>query len=368
MANILIIDDDEDITRFLQSQLSEEGHAVTVVHQGEEGMAKALKAAPDLIMLDVFLPDATGFQMCNQFRKNERTRSIPIIMMTGAARFPNQKIFGLERGANEYIPKPFNLLEVEELIHKYIGPKQSSSDASKTNHGTAPLEPAAKVKQPAAFDDRETLGSFLEQSLLKKKITSEMPVDTSESTVRTRPLETSGNGDGLLQISLTVPQEPPTLATHASHAPLGGPACPVGRPAKEDIQRPEVNVQPARDGEFIPAILASQDRFVEFSLDMVALASRLCSTHAETYLADQLLRCSLSVGARIYESRSADSQANFLAMLQIALKDLREAGYWLMLVRRTGLLEKLCKTDLEKSCQSLTTLLTDFVNTEKKHA
>src|SRR5438105_10598699 len=105
MANVLVIDDDEDVTRLLEAQLGEQGHRVTVAHHGDEGMAKAFSAAPDLIMLDVFLPDSTGFQICSQIRKNAMTHSVPIIMMTGADRFPNQQAFGPERGANEYIFK-----------------------------------------------------------------------------------------------------------------------------------------------------------------------------------------------------------------------------------------------------------------------
>src|SRR4051794_8273706 len=99
MATVLVIDDDMDVTQLLENQLKDEGLNVQVAHQGEEGLAKALQTMPDLIMLDVFLPDATGFQICSQIRKNRTPQAVPIIMMTGAARFPNQQRFGLERGA-----------------------------------------------------------------------------------------------------------------------------------------------------------------------------------------------------------------------------------------------------------------------------
>src|SRR5438067_2189763 len=115
MANILIIDDDVQVSQMLQSHLTELGHKVTVAHRGEEGMATAHKATPDLILLDVILPDATGFQLCSRLRKESATASIPIIMMSGVARYANQQVFGLERGANEYLLKPFDLIEVGEL-------------------------------------------------------------------------------------------------------------------------------------------------------------------------------------------------------------------------------------------------------------
>src|SRR5207245_7112504 len=111
-----------------------------------------------------------------------------------------------------------------------------------------------------------------------------------------------------------------------------------------------------------------RERFVEFGLELFALASRLCGTHAEKYLADQLLRCGLSVSAHLSESRAAESEADYRALVQAALKDLRQTGYWLMLAHKAGLLEKLSKSDLEKTCQSLTTLLTDFARYNKTSA
>ena len=253
MANVLVIDDDEDIARLLQTQLTEEGHSVAVAHQGDEGMAKALKMKPDLIMLDVFLPDATGFQICTQIRKNASTHSIPVIMMTGAARFPSQHMFGMERGANEYISKPFDIVELGELVHKYIG-----------NHRPAAEEPA-QIKMIDRLDDLSALSSFLEQSG-----------------------QTAGkNGDPHHdKAAAPVPHVP-----RVPHVPPVHPVPPVVHPA-------------APSAGFVPAILASKERFIDFGMEIYALASRLSSTHAERFLADQLLRAGLSVGRRLTESRS----------------------------------------------------------------
>jgi len=84
MARVLIIDDDDMIRRLLQEHLSNEGYDVVAAPTAEEGYLLALADPPDLILLDVNLPDATGFQMCGRFRQNPATKSIPIIMMTGA--------------------------------------------------------------------------------------------------------------------------------------------------------------------------------------------------------------------------------------------------------------------------------------------
>src|SRR5258708_7227268 len=121
MGRILVIDDDRMVAQLLREHLSNEGYDVTTVSQAEEGLAIAQKTPPDLILLDVNLPDATGFQVCGRLRESSVTRSIPIIMMTGAARWPNQQAIGLQLGANAYILKPFSVIEVGNRVHSFIG-------------------------------------------------------------------------------------------------------------------------------------------------------------------------------------------------------------------------------------------------------
>src|SRR5437870_1860980 len=111
MARILVIDDDLMVLRLLQEHLSKEGYEVRTVSQAEEGYAVAIKTPPDLILLDVNLPDATGFQMVGRFRKHPVTQAIPIIIMTGTARWPNQQAIGRRMGANDYILKPFDVIQ-----------------------------------------------------------------------------------------------------------------------------------------------------------------------------------------------------------------------------------------------------------------
>ena len=96
MARVLIIDDDELVRRLLEEHLSNEGYEIISASMAEDGYALAEESPPDLILLDVNLPDATGFQMCGRFRQNPMTESIPIIMMTDAARWPNQQQIGMD--------------------------------------------------------------------------------------------------------------------------------------------------------------------------------------------------------------------------------------------------------------------------------
>lgn len=118
MAKVLIIDDDTMLARLLQEHLSGEGYDVSAVTMAEEGFTKATQSPPDLIMLDVNLPDATGFQMVARFRKHPATEKVPIIMMSGAARNSNQLEIGKQMGATDYLVKPFNVVEVGEIVNK----------------------------------------------------------------------------------------------------------------------------------------------------------------------------------------------------------------------------------------------------------
>jgi four helix bundle protein len=350
MAKVLVIDDDVDIGNLLQTELTDQGHQVVVAHQGEEGMAQALQICPDLIMLDVFLPDSTGYQICSQIRKNDSTRRVPIIMMTGAARFPNQQSFALERGANEYIGKPFDIHEVSQLVQHYLEKGQATpvipqkapdfENVAEQVMRSAQIPRTPAPVHPGGYtpsEDMAALTSFLEHTMSEKSTPVEQPVMKINFMVP--PTSTPAP-----QAAVLTPTPEPALASE----PL-----PVSQP-----------VMPA--GAFAPTLLSSKERFIEFGMEVYALATRLSSTHAEQYLADQLLRTGLAVGARLTESRSAENKAEFMTLIQGALKDLKEASYWLMIVRKTGVLDQLAKNDLEKDAQALTTLLTDFVNTEKK--
>jgi two-component system phosphate regulon response regulator PhoB len=125
MATILIVEDDKNLSKMLQEHLTTEGYKVEIAPRGETGADMAAKNPPDLIILDVILPDITGYQLCNRLRIAPETRTVPIIMMSAAAKNENQKAFGLERGANEYIIKPFEISVISAMIRRYIGHKLS---------------------------------------------------------------------------------------------------------------------------------------------------------------------------------------------------------------------------------------------------
>nr|WP_192513016.1 response regulator transcription factor [Paenibacillus sp. 23TSA30-6] len=108
--SVLVIDDEEKISRLLQLELSHEGYMVEIAQNGREGLDKALTRTWDIIILDVMLPEMNGVEVLREIRKIDRLT--PVIMVT-ARNTTTDKVSGLDEGANDYITKPF---EIEELL------------------------------------------------------------------------------------------------------------------------------------------------------------------------------------------------------------------------------------------------------------
>lgn len=108
--NILVIDDEEKISRLLQLELIHEGYEVDLAGNGREGLEKALQRSWDLIILDIMLPELNGIEVLRRLRRTDETT--PVIMVTARDTTPD-KVAGLDQGANDYITKPF---EIEELL------------------------------------------------------------------------------------------------------------------------------------------------------------------------------------------------------------------------------------------------------------
>ena len=116
-AKILIIEDEEDLIKGLKLNLTDEGFVVDWALDGNEGLRKALDETPDLILLDIMLPDLDGLEVCRQLR--EKKVGTPIIMLTAKGEEVD-KVVGLEIGADDYITKPFSIRELLARIRAHI--------------------------------------------------------------------------------------------------------------------------------------------------------------------------------------------------------------------------------------------------------
>ncbi len=115
---ILVVDDEMEIVSTLKILLESDNYKVVEAYTGDGAIRKARSEAPDLILLDLMLPDMTGYEICNNLREDPMTSSIPIIMLTGLGE--TGRIAGLELGAVDYITKPFNLNELKKRIRNVI--------------------------------------------------------------------------------------------------------------------------------------------------------------------------------------------------------------------------------------------------------
>ncbi len=111
MSRILAIEDDADLQQVLEYNLREAGHDVLLATTGREGLELARSAQPDLILLDLMLPDIQGTEVCKALGSGKETSSIPIIMLTAKSE-EIDRIIGFELGAADYVSKPFSLREL----------------------------------------------------------------------------------------------------------------------------------------------------------------------------------------------------------------------------------------------------------------
>jgi DNA-binding response OmpR family regulator len=111
MKKIIVIDDEPDFLTIVSDALSKEGFQVITSEEPEDGYNKILSESPDLAIIDINLPNIDGFKLCQKIRENPQIKNIPIIMLT-IRRKEEDKIRGLETGADDYISKPFHPSEL----------------------------------------------------------------------------------------------------------------------------------------------------------------------------------------------------------------------------------------------------------------
>lgn len=116
MTQILIIDDDQTLCELLTDYLSSHHFTVTTCHTGPSGLNTALTEKPDLILLDVMLPELSGFEVLRELRKSSQ---VPVLMLT-ARGDEIDRVLGLEMGADDYLPKPFSHRELVARIQAIL--------------------------------------------------------------------------------------------------------------------------------------------------------------------------------------------------------------------------------------------------------
>jgi len=114
-TRLLLVEDDPAITELIRYNVEKEGYALEAAEDGEDGLALAEDTSPDLVLLDWMLPNLSGIEICRRLRANQKTRGIPIIMLTARGEEAD-KVRGLDTGADDYITKPFSPKELVSRI------------------------------------------------------------------------------------------------------------------------------------------------------------------------------------------------------------------------------------------------------------
>lgn len=128
---ILIVDDDIDSLKLIGLMLQRQGYEISAASAGGQAIAKALAETPDLIILDVMMPDMDGYEVCRRLRADVNTQNIPIIMFT-AKTLVDDKVTGFEAGADDYLTKPTHPAElasrVKAVLARSVAQRRAASD------------------------------------------------------------------------------------------------------------------------------------------------------------------------------------------------------------------------------------------------
>jgi two-component system KDP operon response regulator KdpE len=140
---ILVVDDEERIVRFIHLNLEEDGFQVVEAFSGKQAMDKLRQSLPDLVLLDVMLPDLDGFEVLRLIRENN---DVPVIMLTAKSE-EDDRVRGLELGADDYVTKPFSPRELSSRVRAVL----RRTEARRGNEGVIQVDDRLKID----FDRRE---------------------------------------------------------------------------------------------------------------------------------------------------------------------------------------------------------------------
>ena len=131
MTRILVVDDDHEIVRLVKAYLEKAGYSVLTAYNGETALHTLRRESPDLLVLDLMLPDRDGWDLTRLIRSDDTLANMPIIMLTARVE-DSDKIIGLEIGADDYVTKPFNPREVVARVRALL--RRSQKDRRKLPH------------------------------------------------------------------------------------------------------------------------------------------------------------------------------------------------------------------------------------------
>lgn len=171
---ILIIDDDLDTLRLVGLMLQKQGYQIVAANNGEQGLRKAEEENPDLILLDVMMPDMDGYEVARHLRENSDTASIPILMFTAKSQL-DDKVTGFEAGADDYLTKPTHPTElnahVKALLARSVKAQAAAAPVTKKSFITGVLGARGGIGVSTVALN---LGSYLQSALNAESVVAEL--------------------------------------------------------------------------------------------------------------------------------------------------------------------------------------------------
>lgn len=136
---VLVVEDEEAISQLLEYNLTAEGFTVSIVDDGDEALLRAVEFEPDIILLDWMLPNVSGLEICRQLRAREDTKNTPVIMLTARA-IEEDRLRGFERGADDYVTKPFSMRELVARINAVLRRANPAAAGNSVTFGDISLD------------------------------------------------------------------------------------------------------------------------------------------------------------------------------------------------------------------------------------
>jgi phosphate regulon transcriptional regulator PhoB len=133
LGRVLVVEDEQDVAELIRYNLSKEGYEVTLSSSGADALRQAREARPDLILLDIMVPQLNGWEVCRRLKQDTETRAIPVIMVTGRVE-EGDKVLGFEMGADDYVTKPFSPRELVARIRAVIRRGKNAEAAERKHH------------------------------------------------------------------------------------------------------------------------------------------------------------------------------------------------------------------------------------------
>lgn len=159
LLKILVVDDQEANVRLIEAILAPQGYQVIPAPDAEQALALVANAPPDLILLDVMLPGMDGYEVCARLKGDERTRLIPVIMLTSLSDLED-RIRGIEAGADDFLSKPFHPSELNARVRSLLKLKQFTDELEHAEGVLCTLGLSVEAKDPYTNGHCERLSRY----------------------------------------------------------------------------------------------------------------------------------------------------------------------------------------------------------------